>query len=290
MDPTAELAVRSVPLPPTTFFCGRRPGPWPAHATGFLPKFVSQPSCGDAAGAAADPVPPGRESRSAGTASLAVGQEYAEHPAHRSSASAPSPPESRLHPRSKARIPAWLASARTIARSRWLPCPRAPAFAAQRKTSPPHRCRAPAGAPPLRRFRIHHRNLLQARMKITPYNQHTRLLSFRVLLSMRCQVYSARRGADVVIQSIPLTMAVRLLESGSRSKLHALIRRGYGSGLVNPCAIHPAAQTSPPSAATWSPIGTPSSTIGYRNIFLKLKIITRDSVLSVIPINTITCL
>jgi hypothetical protein len=122
------------------------------------------------------------------------------------------------------------------------------------------------------------------------YNQHTRLLSFRVLLSMRCQVYSARRGADVVIQSIPLTMAVRLLESGSRSKLHALIRRGYGSGLVNPCAIHPAAQTSPPSAATWSPIGTPSSTIGYRNIFLKLKIITRDSVLSVIPINTITCL
>jgi len=28
-------------------------------------------------------------------------------------------------------------------------------------------------------------------MKITPYNQHTRLLSFRVLVSLRCQVYSA---------------------------------------------------------------------------------------------------
>src|SRR5215472_4423352 len=26
-------------------------------------------------------------------------------------------------------------------------------------------------------FRVHHRNLLEARMKITPYNQHTRLLS-----------------------------------------------------------------------------------------------------------------
>jgi len=33
--------------------------------------------------------------------------------------------------------------------------------------------------------------LLEARMKITPYNQHTRLLSFRVLVSLRCQVYSA---------------------------------------------------------------------------------------------------
>src|SRR5215469_4711888 len=40
-------------------------------------------------------------------------------------------------------------------------------------------------------FRVHHRNLLEARMKITPYNQHTRLLSFRVLVSMPCQVYSA---------------------------------------------------------------------------------------------------
>src|SRR5215469_12408672 len=40
-------------------------------------------------------------------------------------------------------------------------------------------------------FRVHHRNLLEARMKITPYNQHTRLLSFRVLVSLRCQVYSA---------------------------------------------------------------------------------------------------
>jgi len=33
--------------------------------------------------------------------------------------------------------------------------------------------------------------LLEARMKITPYNQHTRLLSFRALVSLRCQVYSA---------------------------------------------------------------------------------------------------
>src|SRR5215472_8684511 len=32
-------------------------------------------------------------------------------------------------------------------------------------------------------FRVHHSNLLEARMKITPYNQHTRLLSFRVLVS-----------------------------------------------------------------------------------------------------------
>ena len=32
---------------------------------------------------------------------------------------------------------------------------------------------------------------LEARMKITPYYQHTRLLSFRVLVSLRCQVYSA---------------------------------------------------------------------------------------------------
>src|SRR5262245_39791160 len=32
-------------------------------------------------------------------------------------------------------------------------------------------------------FRVHHRNLLEARMKIYPYNQHTRLLSSRVLVS-----------------------------------------------------------------------------------------------------------
>ena len=34
-------------------------------------------------------------------------------------------------------------------------------------------------------------NLLEARMKIIPYNQHTRLPSSRVLVSLRCQVYSA---------------------------------------------------------------------------------------------------
>src|SRR5262249_3509668 len=32
-------------------------------------------------------------------------------------------------------------------------------------------------------FRVHHRNLLEARMKIYPYNQHPRLLSSRVLVS-----------------------------------------------------------------------------------------------------------
>jgi hypothetical protein len=35
------------------------------------------------------------------------------------------------------------------------------------------------------------RDLLEARMKIHSYNQHTRLLFFRVLVSQRCQVYSA---------------------------------------------------------------------------------------------------
>src|SRR5262249_26051540 len=33
------------------------------------------------------------------------------------------------------------------------------------------------------RFHVYHRNLLEARMKIASYNQHTRLLSFRVLVS-----------------------------------------------------------------------------------------------------------
>src|SRR5262249_26010332 len=69
-----------------------------------------------------------------------------------SSVSAPSPRESRLHPLSKARIPAWLASPRTIAHSRLLPCPHALASAARRKTSAPHRPCGQVGVPRVRRF------------------------------------------------------------------------------------------------------------------------------------------
>jgi hypothetical protein len=64
-SPRASSSVR--PPAPTISFFGRRPGPWPAHATGFSPKFVGKPSCGDVARADANPAPPGRESRSAGT-------------------------------------------------------------------------------------------------------------------------------------------------------------------------------------------------------------------------------
>src|SRR5262252_6809853 len=127
-DPTPELLVRHVPQRSTTSFFDRRPGPWPAPATGFVPKFAGRPSCDDGATVVADPAPPVPESRSSGTGSPAGDQEYAEHPAHRSSASAPSPPESPPHPRSKARVPTALTSVRTIARSPLLPYPPALAF------------------------------------------------------------------------------------------------------------------------------------------------------------------
>src|SRR5262249_36042556 len=139
MDLTPELLVLSVPQRPTTPFSGRRPGPWPAHATGFAPMFVGKLICDDVATAVADHAPRPRESRSAEIGWPAADRGYAEHPAHPSSASAPSLRGSQPHPLPKARVPAWLASARTIARSRLLPCPHALASATRRRTSAPHR-------------------------------------------------------------------------------------------------------------------------------------------------------
>src|SRR5215469_17828121 len=53
-------------------------------------------------------------------------------------------------------------------------------------------------------FRVHHRNLLKAGMKIYTYNQHTRLLSSESWSVCTAKFTRARGGADVVIQSIAL--------------------------------------------------------------------------------------
>src|SRR5262249_48365757 len=144
-DLTPELLVLSVPQRPTTSFFGRRPGPWPAPATGFSPKFVGQPSCGDVAIAVADPAPPGRESRSAETDSATLNPEYAAHRASLSSVSARWPHESPPHLLPRARVPAWPASAQTIAHSRWLPYPHALVGVVPRKISSPPRCHVLVG-------------------------------------------------------------------------------------------------------------------------------------------------
>src|SRR5215472_2419239 len=138
-------------LPITSFF-GKCPRPWPTHAIDSSAKFVSEPFCDDAATAVADPAPSETVSRSAETCSAAADREYAEHLARRSSASAPWRRESRPHLLPKARVPAWPASARTIARSQLLPCPPALASAARRKTSLPHRSHVPACVRSGRRF------------------------------------------------------------------------------------------------------------------------------------------
>src|SRR6516225_7975817 len=54
------------------------------------------------------------------------------------------------------------------------------------------------------RLPIQHRNLLEARMKITPYNQHVRLLSSEAWSSCNYQVYSvekSRRRYSIIFDS-----------------------------------------------------------------------------------------
>jgi len=58
-------------------------------------------------------------------------------------------------------------------------------------------------------------------MKITPYNQHTRLLSFRVLVSLRCQVYSAS-GEEPTLLSNQLRL---LTERHGRSAIPCTLRK-----------------------------------------------------------------
>jgi hypothetical protein len=51
-------------------------------------------------------------------------------------------------------------------------------------------------------FRIQHRDVLLARVKITAYNHHRSAPSFRALVVLQRQVYSLE-GADAFIQSRP---------------------------------------------------------------------------------------
>src|ERR1700730_8614627 len=67
-------------------------------------------------------------------------------------------------------------------------------------------------------LRIQHRNLLEARMEIASYNQHTRLLSSESW-SVSATKFTRSRGADAVIQSEKDVTDVRVIRSAMGSEM-----------------------------------------------------------------------